>query len=240
MTVESRIPNHESRVKCGCPESRIPGVVNAVLSVLLAPVCAACGTVLETPLDGCVCRACWEAILPVDDVDFGEASPISTLISVGAYDGTLRNIIHALKYQGRRSIAAHLALLMRRRAQDLLAAADCVLPVPLHWRREYSRGFNQAREIARHLGPPVLNALTRSRATTPQVTLSADLRRANVAGAFALRRATLFHPAPHFKSRTVVLIDDVATTGATLEACARILKAAGAAEIYGLTAARKI
>jgi ComF family protein len=129
---------------------------------------------------------------------------------------------------------------MRRRARDVLADADCVIPVPLHWRREYARGFNQAREIARHLGPPVMEALTRSRATTPQVTLSADERRANVTGAFVLRRASLFRPAPNLKGCKVALIDDVATTGATLEACARILRAAGAGETCGVTAARKI
>jgi ComF family protein len=190
-------------------------------------------------MDGCVCRSCWEAILPVDHLDFGEHSSLSKLISVGSYDGTLRDIVHALKYQGRRSIAVALARLMRITARDLLATADCVVPVPLHWRREYARGFNQAREIARHLGLPVVDALTRSRATTPQVTLSADERHANVAGAFAVRRVTLLRAAPRLEGCRAVLIDDVATTGATLEACARMLKAAGAAEIYGLTAARK-
>ena len=70
------------------------------------------------------------------------------------------------------------------------------------------------------------------------MTLSADDRRANVAGAFALRRATVFRPAPNLNGSKVVLIDDVGTTGATLEACARMLKDAGAAEIHALTAAR--
>jgi len=101
---------------------------------------------------------------------------ISALISVGAYEGSLRNIVHALKYQGRRSIAVTLAGLMRTAGKDLLSKADYVVPVPLHWRREHARGFNQAREIARHLGLPVADALIRSRATTPQVELSAEER----------------------------------------------------------------
>jgi ComF family protein len=214
-------------------------VVNSLLSVLLAPGCAACNAVLTTPMDGCVCRSCWEAILPVDHLNFGEDSPLSKLVSVGSYDGSLREIVHALKYQGRRSIAVTLARLMRLSARDLLATADCVVPVPLHWRREYARGFNQAREIARHLGLPLVDALTRSRATTPQVTLSADERHANVAGAFAVRRATLLRAAPALEGRRAVLIDDVATTGATLEACARALKEAGASGVCGLTAARR-
>ena len=127
---------------------------------------------------------------------------------------------------------------MRAAGKDLLSTADCVVPVPLHWRREHARGFNQAREIARHLGLPVADALVRSRATTPQVELSAEERVANVAGAFALKRPR-FRAVPNLKQCRVVLIDDVATTGATLEACARALKMAGATSVYGLTAARK-
>ena len=124
-------------------------------------------------------------------------------------------------------------------ARGVLADADCVIPVPLHWRREYARGFNQAREIARHLGPPVFDALTRSRSTTPQVTLSADERHANVRGAFVLRRTSADRAAPRLQECRAVLIDDVATTGATLDACARVLKQAGAADVCGLTAARR-
>jgi ComF family protein len=219
--------------------SLITTASNGVLSVLLAPVCAACGAVLHTPLDGCVCRNCWEAIVPAGELTLEADSAITSLISVGAYEGTLRNIVHALKYQGRRSIAVTLARMMRIAGRDLLSSADCVVPVPLHWRREYARGFNQAREIARHLGLPVVDALTRSRATTPQVTLSADERQANVAGAFTVRRATLFRAAPGLEGCRAVLIDDVATTGATLEACARALNEAGVSGVCGLTAARR-
>jgi len=212
--------------------------VNGVLSVLLAPVCAGCSAVLAAPLDGCVCRNCWDAIAPAGESMLDADAAISALISVGAYEGSLRNIVHALKYQGRRSIAVTLAGLMRTAGKDLLSRADYVVPVPLHWRREHARGFNQAREIARHLGLPVADALIRSRATTPQVELSAEERVANVAGAFGLKRSR-FRAAPDLKACRVVLIDDVATTGATLEACARVLKMAGATSVCGLTAARK-
>jgi ComF family protein len=159
--------------------------------------------------------------------------------AVGEYDGSLREIIHALKYGGRRTLAAPIASLMRRRGAELLAAADCVVPVPLHLRREYSRGFNQARELARHLGLPVLELLRRSRWTTPQVDLPADQRHANVEGAFRLRKAWL-RKRSSLSGLTVVLVDDVSTTGATLEACAATLKQADALEVYALTAARVV
>ena len=158
--------------------------------------------------------------------------------AVGEYEGTLREIIHALKYAGRLSLAKPLAAQMRVRGNDVLRAVDCVVPVPLHWRREHQRGFNQAREIARHLGPPVVCALVRRRATRPQVELAADRRKANVAGAFAARRA--WFRDDRIRGKNVLLIDDVSTTGATLNACARVLQERGASAVYALTAAKVI
>jgi ComF family protein len=213
--------------------------VNGLLSVLLAPACAGCNAMLATPLDGCVCRNCWAAIAPVAALRFEDGAAITTLTAVGAYDGTLREIIHALKYQKRRSIAPHLARLMRLGAADVLSDAHCVIPVPLHWRRRYTRGFNQAREIARHLGLPLADVLQRRHATTAQVRLSAGERHANMRGAFRLRRP-LLRATPNLAGLTVVLLDDVVTTGATLEACAQVLKGAGAVEVRGLTAARTV
>ena len=120
----------------------------------------------------------------------------------------------------------------------MLDDVDCVVPVPLHWRREHQRGFNQAREIARHLGPPVVCALVRRRATRPQVELAADRRKANVAAAFAARRA--WFGDDRIRGKNVLLIDDVSTTGATLDACARVLQECGARSVCALTAARVI
>jgi ComF family protein len=158
--------------------------------------------------------------------------------AIGEYEGTLRQIIHALKYSGRHSLARPLAERMRQRGRDLVEEVDCVVPVPLHWRREYQRGFNQAREIARHLGPPVVEALRRCRATRAQIELAADRRRENVAGAFAARRGWIRDP--QIRGKTVLLIDDVSTTGATLESCAAVLKDWGAWEVFALTAARVV
>jgi ComF family protein len=185
-----------------------------------------------------VCTNCWGQIQSVDDLIFDNGSAIDRLVAVGAYDGAFKDIIHALKYQGRRSIALGLAALMRTRAPHLLSNADVVVPVPLHWRREYARGFNQAREIAKHLRRPVLDALVRTRATRPQVELSKDQRQENVRGVFAVKRR--WWARPPLAGLKVVVIDDVSTTGATLSACAAVLRNAGAAEVSGLTAARKI
>lgn len=240
---------------------------DALLAVLVAPRCAACGHSLDQPTSGPVCAACWASVQlltpPVCD-SCGDPLPSWRTISreacicprcrrgvravrrsraAGAYDGSLRAIIHAFKYDGRRSIAAPLAALMRAQGPDVLEGADCAVPVPLHWRRLRSRGFNQAADLAAHLGLPVCHALRRVRWTCPQVDLPAGRRHRNVRGAFALagtrwRRRRRASAVRAIFRRAVVLVDDVSTTGATLEACAQVLKAAGAREVRALTVAR--
>jgi ComF family protein len=141
--------------------------------------------------------------------------------------------VHALKYDRRRTIAPRLGALMRASGAELLRGADAVVPVPLHPLREYRRGFNQARELAIHLGPPVAPLLRRMRHTRSQIDLPKHERYLNVHGAFALSGK------PEGLS-VVVLVDDVSTTGATLESCAQELKAAGVREVRALTAARVV
>lgn len=140
--------------------------------------------------------------------------------------------MHALKYNARPTIARHLALRMREAGADVLTGADIVVPVPLHRSRERSRGFNQARELARHLGLPSAGALARTRRTPSQADLPAARRHANVRGAFTWRSGV------PVAGSIVVLVDDVVTTGATLNACAAPLLDAGAREVRALTAAR--
>jgi ComF family protein len=152
--------------------------------------------------------------------------------AIGAYEGALRSIVHALKYDGRRSLARPLAALMRQRGADVLAGAAAAVPVPLHPSRQRARGFNQAADLARHLGLPVIPALRRIRPTAVQAELPASQRFMNVSDAFRATRAA------RDLCGVVVLIDDVRTTGATLDACARALKQAGAREVRALTAAR--
>jgi len=155
--------------------------------------------------------------------------------AVGSYDGALRAIVHAFKYDGRRSLAAELGRLMRTRGADVLAGADVAVPVPLHRSRRRERGFDQAADLARHVGLPVVHALRRLRPTAVQASLPAARRHANVRDAFALERSRL-----SLEGRIVVLIDDVSTTGATLEACARAVGEAGVREVRALTAARVV
>jgi ComF family protein len=161
--------------------------------------------------------------------------PITRCRAIGAYDGALRAIVHALKYDGCRSLASPLAGRMRDRGALVLDGAHAVVAVPLHPSRRRERGFNQAADLARELGLPVVTALRRTRVTAAQTTLAAGRRHGNVRGAFAATRA-----ASALAGTIVVLVDDVSTTGATLDACARALLDSGVGEVRALTAARVV
>jgi ComF family protein len=193
---------------------------------------------LQRPLDGAVCDGCWASIRIARSLDerFDGSHPISWRTAVDAYEGRMKDVIHALKYDRRRSISPRLAALMREAGTAMLRDAGCVVPVPLHPWREYRRGFNQAHALAIHLGPPVRPLLKRIRHTPSQIDLPRDQRLANVRDAFALAAPGSRLPVPD----VVVLIDDVATTGATLDSCARVLKFAGVKEVRALTAARVV
>jgi ComF family protein len=210
----------------------------AAIRRVTPPLCDACGD----PLAGRVEGLCHDApsiagSRPCCRQCTGRHRVLDRARAVGGYEGALREIIHALKYGGRRSLAGPLGRRMRLCGLDLLDAADAVVPVPLHWRRKYRRGFNQAHELARHLGPPVIDVLVRTRHTRPQVELAAAQRRSNVEGSFGLRRRVLWRRRS-IEGLRLVLVDDVTTTGATMEACGRVLKEGGASEVYALTAAR--
>jgi ComF family protein len=154
----------------------------------------------------------------------------------GSYEGTLRELIHLYKY-------ARIETLWKPLAEFLAGALplderfDAVTPVPLHWRKQWQRGFNQsdllAQAIARRRGVPVVRALGRTRFTQTQAGLSNSERRKNVAAAFRCRRS-----AKTLAGKRVLLIDDVMTTGSTAAACARALKQAGAARVVLATVAR--
>jgi ComF family protein len=234
-------------------------LLDALLAVVLSPVCASCDEPLACPTEGPVCRSCWSGILPltpplcetcgdplaswrVTSVPLGACArcrrgrrSIDRARAIGEYDGPLRAIVHALKYEGRRTLAGRLASLMRNRGDEILAGAACAVPVPLHPSRRRERGFNQAADLARHLGLPVCHALRRVRATAVQTSLPAAQRHRNVRHAFAVTRS-----ARGLRGQIVVVVDDVCTTGATLDACAIALKTAGIAEVRALTAARVV
>ncbi|HXE80886.1 MAG TPA: ComF family protein, partial [Vicinamibacterales bacterium] len=157
--------------------------------------------------------------------------------AVGPYEGVLRSLVHALKYDRRRSIAPRLARLAAAHGASILDGADAVVPVPLHFRRRWTRGFNQAEEIARHLRLPVWKVLRRVRHTEPQAGLSGPARARNLRAAFAPR---LLSRRRRVIGAVVVLLDDVCTTGATLAACAEVLREMGAREVRALTIARTL
>jgi len=155
------------------------------------------------------------------------------------YEGSLRSLIHLFKYSGMKPLARPLAAYLER-AIPLDEHFDAVVPVPLFWRKQWSRGFNQAellaRYVAKHRGIPVWNALRRKRATATQAGLANAGRRRNVAGAFVVRQTARTNP--KLAGKKILLIDDVMTTGATASACATALKRGGATSISLLTLAR--
>jgi ComF family protein len=207
------------------------GCLDALLAATLAPACAACRAPLDSPSRSCICPACLGSIVPAALAPWASAH-ITIGMAGGRYEGALRDIIHAFKYEGRRSLADVLASVMRESGRQVLEDCDCVVPVPLHPWRRMRRGFNQARDLAERLDRPVVDALWRVRATASQMTLAADARQRNVSGAFMLAPWS-----PSIDDRIVVLVDDVRTTGETLEACARVLAGGGARAVRGLTVA---
>jgi len=151
----------------------------------------------------------------------------------------VRLAIHQLKYNDLRALAGLFARFLEDYLRDSPLPAEVLVPVPLHSRRLRERGYNQsallARELAKLSGVPLSDgSLVRQRHTTPQArTSSLSERRENVSGAFSCRDGRL-------RGKRVLLIDDVSTSGATLDACARALKQVGAASVWGLALAREL
>ncbi len=185
--------------------------------------CPGCGRPLgAAPADG-FCAAC-RAV---------RATPI---LSTWAYEPPLDEVIMGLKFRRLDYLGAQLGRVMAQVHRPGLAEREVVLPVPLHWRRRLTRGYNQAELLARPLadalGLPLVRGLARRRSTRPQSRLEREARARNPAGVFAPRRAALW------RGRRVLLVDDVVTTGATLNAAAQTLLEAGARDVVALTAAR--
>lgn len=223
-------------------------------------LCIGCRTVVGDPAS--LCPSCWASMRFISRpycerlgtpfaVDIGGpllspaaiADPpvFERARSVAIHDGIARELVHRLKYQDRTDLAVAMARLMAGSGGEVLASARLVCPVPLHWTRAFTRRFNQsallAREVARLGGVPFAPAILRRRKRTrQQVGLSRAQRRDNLQGAFAV-------PAEHraaLAGRRVLLVDDVLTTGATVNAAARVLLRAGAEAVDVLTFSRVV
>ncbi len=209
----------------------------AVKGALGPPTCAACDARIRPHV--VFCPACAATIEPPPDVE--EISPsdprLEPTLAFGAFGGALATALRRLKYQDRPDLAAPLGHLARQAARHAGLTADLVVPVPLHPRRLVDRGYNQAAllaaEVAVELDAPlVARALVRVRNTPQQAHLDRGARLDNVRQAFRARDPRII------QGRRVVLVDDVATTGATLTACAEALLAAGAASVTAIVVAR--
>ncbi len=192
------------------------------IQFLTPPYCRRCSRPLEFHGDPCpLCRA--------------HPLHITQIRAVGYHEGVLRHAIHALKYRHWIDLADPLAALLQQHLLRTAPNVDLITAVPLHANRQRERGYNQAELLARSLAArvalPYTGGLKRTRATADQIGLDMGARHENVRDAFAADGAA-------FAGRRVLIVDDVCTTGATLDACAVALRAQGACEIYGLTVAR--
>jgi len=192
---------------------------------LLQPFCQKCG---KPESSGVLCSACW-----------GQKTEIDGIRSVFRFEGVVRQAIHELKYRNLKAISGCLAMFMANYLRSNPVHGEVLVPVPLHSRRLRERGYNQSGLLAQELGklialPVIDDSLHRLKDSLSQArTTAIEERRNNVKGAFACKDEAL-------KAKNVILIDDVCTSGATLEACAVALKAGGAVSVWGLTLAREI
>ena len=190
------------------------------------------------PADGPRCLNCW---MPVDAARpcqrcHSHRLALCEVRSAFVYDAAARDSVLALKFQGLSAVAPLMAASMATQLIDWAPSVASIVPVPLAGHRRRLRGYNQsellAKEVSRLTGISLARqALVRRRSTTPQARLAGDARRRNVAGAFA--------PGRHVPEGSVLLIDDVITTGATLDACARVLLNEGVEAVFALTFARE-
>lgn len=222
-----------------------------LLDALLPPHCLSCNEPVSKPASLCI--ACWQRLRLLDDPVCGRLGipfpydPGEGIVSAQAladlpvwdraraaviFDDVTKEIVHAFKYGDRTEAGLFMARQMERAGARLIAEADLILPVPLHWTRLWKRRFNQAAFLAQHLArasgkPYAPQLMKRVKRTPSQVGLDREARRKNMGRAFKVAKP--------LDGKAMLLVDDVRTTGATLAACTLALKKAGAARVDVLT-----
>ena len=223
LAVDSFFP--KQCVGCGKVGAFLCPICKEKLPKLLPPICPKCG---RPQASGMLCPSCWQRQSEFD----GIRSPFR-------FDEVMRKAIHQLKYRNLKAISPYLAQLLFDYLESNPLPGEALIPVPLHPRRLRERGYNQSSFLARELGKltnllVIEDCLIRVKEAQPQVkAANMEERRRNVIDAFACRDKRV-------DSKQIILIDDVCTSGATLESCATALKSRGAISVWGLTLAREI
>jgi ComF family protein len=259
-----RVPHRTTQLR-DAMKSAVKAASSSLFSLLFPSDCRICGSPLTTiaslpvcepclaqivPLEGLLCRVCGEKLF--SSVVGGEEGALCGMCrraeprfrraaAYGAYEGALRDLIHLFKYKGTRPAGKLLGSLLNQ-AVTAMALPDSVIvvPVPLWSGKRVTRGFNQSEAIARTFMDFQTSSsiqldttiLVRTRETASQTGLTRHQRRANVRGAFAVRKPE------KIKGRSILIVDDVMTTGTTAGECARVLRRAGAKEVFVATVAR--
>jgi ComF family protein len=230
------------------------------LDVALPPLCPSCREPIADP--GALCAECWANLSFIArpyceqlgiPFAFDPGPGVLSLEAIAdppayrraraavRYDEVARGLVHAFKYGDRIDLAPTVGRWMAQAGRELLGEADALMPVPLHWRRQWMRRFNQAAAlvnvIALESGVPAMHGvLKRVRATRQQVGLTQAERGSNVQGAFAVPAELR----PNVRGKRIILVDDVLTSGATVDTCARALLRSGALNVDVLVFARVV
>lgn len=227
-------------------------MLNNFLNILFPETCPVCKNAATDHETAPICSDCWQAVSPykgpmcqrcgkplVSDVSticgecLEDGPAFSCARSFGLYEGVLKKAISLLKFYGIKRLSKPLSDII---LHIEMPRVDAVLPVPLHEKRLRQREYNQSALITKYLAKSLgievlLNCLVKIRDTAPQVGLSSKDRRKNIKGAFDIKQRELI------KGKNIMLVDDVVTTGATVRECSRVLKKAGAENIYVITLA---
>jgi ComF family protein len=232
----------------------------ALVQTVLPPTCLSCRK--PAGATGGLCPKCWQGAgfierpycerlgtpfsydsgAPlISPAAFADPPAFDRARAAMRFSDVARELVHLLKYGDRLDLVKPFSKWMARAGDEVLLEADALIPVPLHWTRLFQRRFNQSAELARAISGQtkvavIDDVLARVRATPPQVGLARDERAKNVHGAFSIEKTAR----SKVKGKRIVLIDDVLTTGATANACARVLRRAGATRIDVLTLARVV